>query len=152
MESYYRNIMEDANNNIQHLNNINNDSKHLLDWYGHNWISHRCCRRQLRGQHRQPLQKERHMARSRFLRISMINRKICLFFLNMRVLIGRQCNLGLPCFWKSEDKEKGHLWQKESSARSVSNIFLWQPAGSPPSPWSPQHLPFPDALSKPGTG
>ena len=50
------------------------------------------------------------------------------------------------------DKEKGHLWQKESSARSVSNIFLWQHPGSPPSPWSPQQLPFPDALSKPGTG
>ena len=31
MESYYRNILEDANNNIQHLSNINNDSKHRLD-------------------------------------------------------------------------------------------------------------------------
>ena len=31
MESYYRNILEDANNNIQHLYNINDDSNHWLD-------------------------------------------------------------------------------------------------------------------------
>ena len=148
MESYYRNILEDANNNIQHLYNINDDSNHWLDTgtiESAIVVVEDNCEDSI-GNH---YKKNGTWQDPGFWESQWLI-GIFFIFLKCESFDGKQCNLGLPCFWKSEDKEKGHLWQKESSARSVSNIFLWQPA--PPSPWSPQQLPFPDALSKPGTG